>query len=280
MIIALFPNESKSNAITLSQDICKFLKSRQVTVVANPQFAEAIGAEPLDKVDVKSINFRISLGGDGTILRLFHRYPEIEAPLLGINLGGLGFMADIPVDEIFQSLGALLEGRYTIHSRLMMEGYNSKGNQCIAVNEISFHRGQNPSLIDIAIYVDDQYLNTFSADGIILATPNGSTAYSLAAGGPIVTPDLDAFILTPICPHTISNRPIVLMPKENIRVEYLSHPHSVEVYYDGFSTFHLSSGDHLTITPSEKRFHLVGLDQHDYFSTVRKKLGWQGKLKT
>jgi len=280
MIIAIIPNEQKPNALELAKEICHFLSQHQVQVVAPPLFSEQIGAQPLSSVDPKDINFMISLGGDGTILRLVHHYGDIEAPLVGINLGGLGFMADIPIDEIIPSLQELLDGHYTIENRLMMEGSSSQGDQCFAVNEISFHRAQNPSLIDLAIYVDDKYLNTFSADGIIVSTPNGSTAYSLAAGGPILTPDLNAIILTPICPHTISNRPIVLLPKWSLRVEYLSLPHPVEVCYDGISTFHLSAQESLTITPSKRTFKLVSLAKHDYFSTLRKKLGWQGKLKT
>lgn len=279
MIIAIFPNESKPNALSLAKEICAFLLQNKVRVFAPPLFSDQIGAEPLSVVNPKEIDFIISLGGDGTILRLVHRYGEIESPLLGINLGGLGFMADIPLDEIIPSLQELLDGHYTVQNRLMMEGTSSKGDHCFAVNEISFHRAQNPSLIDLAIYVDDMYLNTFSADGIIVSTPNGSTAYSLAAGGPILTPDLNAFILTPICPHTISNRPIVLLPKRSLRVEYLSASHPVEVCYDGISTFHLSAQETLTITPSPRSFKLVNLSKHDFFSTLRKKLGWQGKLK-
>lgn len=122
-------------------------------------------------------------------------------------------------------------------------------------------------------------MNTFSADGIILSTPNGSTAYSLAAGGPIVTPEIEAFVLTPICPHTISNRPIVLMPKKEITIKYLSPVAPVEITYDGITSFNLSTNEIFTIKPSTRTFKLVMLEKHDYFSTLREKLGWQGKLK-
>lgn len=280
MIIAFFPNMNKSQAINIARDVIHFLQKHQVKVVVEDDLADQLKVAPLSSVSPDEIQFMISLGGDGTILRIAHRHPEIKAPLLGINLGGLGFMADIPLNDIYPSLQDLLEKRYTIQNRMMMEGHSSSGDKCFAVNEIVIHRAKSPSLIELSIYVDDIYLNTFSADGIILSTPTGSTAYSLAAGGPIVSPELRAFVLTPICPHTISNRPIVLMPKHNIQVEYLSHAQPIEVSYDGISTFNMVTNDKFTMTSSSHLFRLVSLARHDYFSTLREKLGWQGKLKS
>jgi NAD+ kinase len=280
MLIALFPNEIKNHSLEIATEVCQFLKDKKVNVVAEDRLASRIGALPLSEVEMSQIDFRISLGGDGTILRLVHRHPLLQAPLLGINLGSLGFLADIPLHDIYPSLQDLLEGSYTIQKRMMMDGYTSTGDTCFAVNEVVVHRAQNPCLIDLAIYVDGRYLNTFSADGIILSTPSGSTAYSLAAGGPILTPELDAFIITPICPHTISNRPIVLMPKHEIQIKYLSSHLPVEISCDGISSFHLATQETFTIVVSQQRFQLVNLVRHDYFFTLREKLGWQGRLKS
>ena len=257
MIIALFPNEMKQHSLQIATEVCQFLKAKGVKVVAEDRIAVIIGAHPLSEIDIHQIDFRISLGGDGTILRLVHRHPTLQAPLLGINLGSLGFLADIPFDDIFPSLQDLFEGQYTIQKRMMMEGINIQRESCFAVNEVVIHRAQNPCLIDLAIYVDGRYVNTFSADGIILSTPSGSTAYSLAAGGPILTPELDAFIITPICPHTISNRPIVLMPQQEIQVKYLSDYQPVEISYDGISSFSLSTQETFTAFISKQRFQLV-----------------------
>lgn len=279
MIIALFPNENKNHSLQIAADICRFLQDKGVQVVAADHQAEKIGAGLLSQINSQTIDFRLSLGGDGTILRHLHRYPDLEAPLLGINLGSLGFLADIPLDEIYPSLEELLNNRYTLQLRMMMEGRLANGQQNFAVNEVVIHRAQNPSLVDLAIYVDGCYLNTFCADGIIVSTPSGSTAYSLAAGGPILTPELDAFVLTPICPHTISNRPIVLLPKYNIQIKYLSSYLPVEVSCDGMPCFNLETEKTLTLTKLNRRFPLVNLARHDYFYTLRKKLGWQGKLK-
>lgn len=279
MIIALFTNLAKNNSKSIAIGIREFLSTRGVTVLAEEHVASLIGAELLSSKDHRTVDFIISLGGDGTILRIFHTHPNLDAPILGINLGGLGFMADITLEEIYPSLENLLSGRYQIQNRLMMQGETASGQHCFAINEIVIHRAQNPALIDLALYVDGKYLNTFSADGIIIATPNGSTAYSLAAGGPILTPELEAFVLTPICPHTISNRPIVLMPKEAIEVRYISEYAAVEITYDGFSHFPMNTGEVIRITRSQRVFRLVTMLTNDYFNTLRTKLGWAGKLK-
>lgn len=278
MIVALFPNASKHRSIEIAKDISHFFTSRGVEVVAEDSIANSIEACPLSQIDQAKIDFLISLGGDGTILRVTHRHPTLEAPLLGINLGSLGFMADVPLHDIYPSLEDFLAGRYVVQERLIMEG-TVNTSSCFAVNEIVVHRAVNPSLVELGIYVDGIYLNTFSADGIILSTPSGSTAYSLAAGGPILTPELNAFVLTPISPHTISNRPIVLMPKCHIQIKYLSPLQPVEISYDGISSFTMGTNETFTIIPSLKKFRLVSLNRHDYFSTLREKLGWAGKLK-
>lgn len=280
MIIALFPNPLKNNSQKIALGIREYLVHRGVTVVMEDAEALEIEATPLSEIDPSQIDFTISLGGDGTILRLLHRHPEIESPILGINLGSLGFMADIPIHDIFPSLENLLNGHYHLSDRMVMQGYSLQGIGSFAVNEIVIHRAQNPCLIDLAIHVDGIYLNTFSADGVIFSTPSGSTAYSLAAGGPILTPELEAFVITPISPHTISNRPLVLMPMDEIQVQYISEHDPVEVTYDGFTRFSLDRGETFKIKRAERRFVLVSMPYHDYFSTLRSKLGWTGQLKS
>lgn len=278
MIIALFPNTSKSRSQDIARDVCNFLTQREVTVVTEDDEAASIHAKPLSSISQSAIDFVITIGGDGTILRLMHRHPLIQAPIMAINLGGLGFMADIPLTEIYSSLDNLINGNYQIQSRLVMDGRMEDQNN-FSVNEIVIHRAHNLCLVSLAIYVDDQYLNTFSADGIIIATPSGSTAYSLAAGGPIMTPELDALVITPICPHTISNKPIVLLPKREIRVEYISSHDPVEITFDGFSSLSMKTGQSLFITRSKRIFRLVNMPNHDYYSTLRTKLEWKGQLR-
>lgn len=279
MTFAIFPHHQKKESKHLALGIQEYLVARGATVVAEDDVASWLGAHPLSSIDPQSIDFLISMGGDGTILELVHRYADLPAAIIGINLGHLGFMADIPVTEIYPSLQDLLSDAYTIDERLTLQGWLPSGEEDFAVNDFVIHRGKVGSLIELSIHVGGSYLNTFVADGVIISTPNGSTAYSLAAGGPIIAPNLDAVVITPISPHTISNRPIVLPADEMIQIQYLSHYDPVEVTCDGLNHFFLHTGDVLKIGRSEKRFRLVNLLRHNYFSTLRTKLAWSGKLR-
>lgn len=279
MIIALFANTSKKYAKSLALGVAEFLTGQNVTVVAAEETSTALNLPPLSSVDLASIDFIISLGGDGTILQIVHKHKDLDAPILGINLGHLGFMADVPVSDLYPSLQDLLSGAFEIEKRLVIEGETQQKERCFAVNELVMHRGKNPSLIEVAIHVGGTYVNTFVADGVILSTPCGSTAYSLAAGGPILSPELEALVLTPISPHTISNRPIVLNPNEEIQLQYLSDFDAAEVRADGLESFDIKTGEVFKISRSKKTFKLVSLVRHDYFSTLRTKLGWSGKLR-
>jgi NAD+ kinase len=279
MIIAIFPNSHKRQSRNLAIGIREFLASHGVTVVAEDAEAKEIGATPMSQVDLKKIDYLLSMGGDGTILGIVHKYQELDAAILGINMGHLGFMADIPIADIYPSLQDLINGAFKVEDRFAIQGETLHGDKCFAVNDIVIHRAKNPSLVEIAIHVDGLYLNTFEADGIILATPNGSTAYSLAAGGPILSPTMEAVVLTPISPHTISNRPIVLTADHEIQIQYLSDYDPVEIRADGLVHFHLQTGDVFHVTRSSKKFRLVSLFRRDYFSTLRTKLGWSGKLR-
>ena len=279
MIIAIFPHSKKKESKHLAIGIQEYLTARGATVVAEDEVAASIGAHPLSQYSHEEIEFLLSMGGDGTILRLVHQYPHLNAAIIGINLGHLGFMADIPVAEIYPSLQDLILGRYHIEERNVIQARLPDGLTHFAVNDVVVHRGQNTNLVELSIHVGGIYLNTFVADGVILATPNGSTAYSLAAGGPILTPTLNAIAITPISPHTISNRPIVLHGGEEIQIQYISHNKPLDVSADGITSDPLHTGDTLKITRSPKIFRLVKLNRHDYFSTLRTKLGWAGKLR-
>ncbi len=279
MMLALFPHSQKKESRHLAISIQEFLTTRGAQVVAEDEEAPQIGAIPLSEVNPKEIDFIVSMGGDGTILRLVHKYAELDAAVIGINLGHLGFMADIPLTDLYPSLQDLISGNYAIDERLSIEGELPSGETFFAVNDIVVHRGVNPSLVEMGIHVDDLYLNTFEADGIIVATPNGSTAYSLAAGGPIVTPSLNAFVLTPVSPHTISNRPMVLTADQTIQIQYLSAYDALSVSADGITHHELKTGDVLKIRRGKKVFRMVHLIRRDYFSTLRSKLNWSGKLR-
>jgi len=279
MIIALFRNKSNQQSKNLALGIREFFSSQGIEIATEDEEAKELGATPLSKIDPQDIQFIISLGGDGTILNLLHAHEQLDAPILGINMGHLGFMADVQIADVYPSLQDLINGAYRVEERIMLQGENLQGEKSFAVNDIVVHRANNPSLVQISVHANGLYLNTFEADGIIIATPNGSTAYSLAAGGPILSPNLEAIVITPICPHTISNRPIVLTADQEIQIQYLSDYDPVEVRADGLTGYQLRTGEVFHISRSQKKFKLVNLLRQDYFTTLRTKLGWSGKLR-
>jgi NAD+ kinase len=277
--IALFPNLAKKPSKNLAIGIREFFQSHGYTVAAEDEEADIIGALPFSKIRHKEIQLMISMGGDGSILRLVHKYPDMTVPILGINLGHLGFMADVPIADLYPSLQDLVAGLYQVEERLMIQGKRPTGEPFFAVNDIVIHRANNPSLIEMAIHVGGVYVNTFVADGLIIATPNGSTAYSLSAGGPIISPALEALAITPVSPHTISNRPLVLAADQDIQIQYLTEEHSAEISADGLKGFEINAGQAVHIGKCPRRFKLVSLHRRDYFSTLRTKLGWSGKVR-
>jgi NAD+ kinase len=279
MIIALFPNEEKKESYKLAKEINNFLSQKKIIVVAEDEKAKQISAKPLSSIKAEEIDFLISLGGDGTILRLAHQYLDLSAPLIGVNIGEIGFMADIPLSDLYPSLQDILDKKYSIEKRIMLEIKTPTCELFYAANEAVIHRASNHKLIKLHVNYAGKSLGSFSADGVIIATPNGSTAYSLAAGGPILSPELDNFLFTPICPHTISVRPIVLNAKNEIEVRYLnSSIHPIELRTDGIDSCPIYTNDIIKIKKSDKTFKLVKLDRHDYFSTLNSKLGWSGRL--
>lgn len=276
MIIAVFPNDQFPESYKIAKEIRDFLEKKGIKVVAEDDQAGKINAIPFSKVKPEEIQFLISMGGDGTILRLYNKYKDLNAAILGINLGHLGFMADIPVSNIKPSLEDLLKGNYTIENRLVIRAERRDSKRYYAVNDVVLHRGKNYRLVELSVHVDGIYMNTFVADGLIIATPNGSTAYSLAAGGPILSPNLDGFVITPVCAHTISNRPFVLTANHEITIRYESLYEPLEVSADGQEHFFMEPKETITFRKSDHIFRLVNLTHNDYFSVLRTKLGWSG----
>ncbi len=274
MQVVLFAHSENTEAITIGKSVCRILAKHGVRVFADPELAKQLLLPPYSPAI--SPDLLLSLGGDGTLLRCIHHYPHLCSPIAGVNLGHLGFMADIPVASLEASLIQIIEKRYWVQEQLIMQGRFPDGSTCFAINDLVIHRGRNPSLIDLEIHVDGRYLNTFSADGLILSTPCGSTAYSLAAGGPILSLEVEAFIITPICPHTVSNRPFVLMPKESITIRYLNPYAPIEVSYDGILARSLHYGEAIEVIRDERRISMIKLMDYDPFHTLRTKLGWAG----
>ncbi len=221
----------------------------------------------------------IAIGGDGTMLRAAHLTRNSIVPLLGINRGHLGFLADIPAENISVHLGAILDGDYLEEERFMLHSELLRGDERIitggAFNDIIIQKWNTARLVEFDTYINDNFLLTQRSDGMIVSTPTGSTAYALAGGGPIVNPTLDALLLVPICPHTLSIRPIVL--DGDSKVEIIVGKRSIDqarLTCDGDVVNELQPGDKIHIRKAEQTVRLIHPADHDHFSILRAKLNW------
>ncbi len=232
-----------------------------------------------------SITWLIVIGGDGTILQAAREIVEHHIPLLGINPGrSFGFMADTLIDEVSDTLKSIKNLEFDIikRSTLKAEFYSSANERKIlpfALNDVTFTHGAEARLISLNVNVNDELLSTYSADGLIFATATGSTAHSMSAGGPILYPSVDAIALTPICPHTLSNRPIILPHDCKIEVFLNKINCDVLVITDGQVTEKMKPNDRVIISSSDYKAHFIHLKRHSFASILRKKLKWTGDLK-
>ncbi|MDJ0806551.1 MAG: NAD(+) kinase [Gammaproteobacteria bacterium] len=221
----------------------------------------------------------IVVGGDGTMLHAARSLARYDIPLLGINLGRLGFLTDISPAEIRPKLSQILTGHYEEEVRFLLRlnmGDESKTNGGIrAFNDIVLHKWNIARMIEFETYVNGQLVNDQRADGLIVSTPTGSTAYALSGGGPLMYPSLNALLLVPICPHTLSNRPIVVDGQSEIEIRLASgHAEGVQLTCDGQVTLPVMEGEIIRIRKDEHRIRLIHPQGHDYYNTLRAKLGW------
>jgi NAD+ kinase len=220
----------------------------------------------------------ISLGGDGTLLSAARALVDKDTPLVGINLGRLGFLADVSVNDFEQHMIEVIAGNYTIENRFFIEGEIHKPNQAvssdIALNDIILHSHESLSMIEYELYSDGNLIHKQRADGVIVSTPTGSTAYALSGGGPIMHPSLETLAIVPICPHTLSNRPIVLAASQEIDLRLCQAESVARVNYDGHSTVIVNAEDRIRIKRSPKSIALLHPQNYDYFQILRAKLYW------
>jgi NAD+ kinase len=219
----------------------------------------------------------VSVGGDGTLLTTTRLLVDYQIPLVGINLGRLGFLADVTMLELTQHLSEIFEGNYSIEKRFLLQGdielANGENSTHIGFNDIILHSHQSVSMIEFEVYSDGQLINRQRADGLIVTTPTGSTAYSLSGGGPIMHPSLQAIALVPICPHTLSNRPIVLPADRQIEFQ-LSRDMIAQVSFDGVTRSIINDSDKIRIQRYHKEITLLHPAGYNYFHILRAKLKW------
>ena len=220
----------------------------------------------------------VAVGGDGTMLYAGALARKKDIPLLGVNRGRLGFLADVTPDEMTSSLDQVLAGNYTRESRVLMRAtLASDGNTKTAfgINDVVLQRRETGRMVDFETWIGNHYVNTHSGDGLIVATPTGSTAYALSCGGPILSPQLDALVLVPVAPHTLTDRPIVIPSNQTVEVVIVERDDiKAEITVDGVSLGEIKPGDRLTIGQSDGRVTLIHPPGYDYFDILRSKLYW------
>ncbi len=222
----------------------------------------------------------VVVGGDGTLLHVASLAYSRQLPLLGINAGGLGFLTEVHIDEMEESLTRLINRQFELDERMVLsvKVHSSKSDapirEYIALNEAVITKGALSKIIQINTWADDLFLTTYKGDGLIVSTATGSTGYNLSAGGPIVYPNLDIIILTPICPFALSSRPLILSGNTTIRIEVKDIKEEVCLDIDGQVGIHLEKGFSIEIKREEKTLKLIRNPQRDYFTILREKLGW------
>jgi NAD+ kinase len=230
-----------------------------------------------------SVDIVLVLGGDGTLLNMADRIGEAgsSVPILGINFGSLGFLTEVTLDELYRSLEAAIGGGAHVEERLMLASTTTRAgerfSQAIALNDVVVTKTAPSRMIDLSVSIGDEFLTRVKADGLIIATPTGSTAYNMAAGGPIVQPGVEALVVTPIAPHTLTNRPIVIPASATVRVQpNMEGRDEAFVTFDGQAGFQLKAGDEISVRSADRPLRLIRPTTRSYFEVLRTKLKWGG----
>jgi NAD+ kinase len=261
--------------------LIEWLESRGLSVLYDKETAACITASARERSRedlAGAVELLIVLGGDGTLLATARARHENTVPVLPVNLGGLGFLTSVKLDELYSILEEVLDGRNRVSERSMLEAHVSRAGKIVArhraLNDAVLNKGALARIIDLDLHINGEFVCSYKADGLIVATPTGSTAYSLAAGGPIVYPQVPAFTITPICTHTLTNRPLVIPESSNIEVAFRSDDAQVYLTLDGQVGVELEPADRIVITKAANPLRLVRPARNTYFEILRNKLKW------
>ncbi|MFQ5584316.1 MAG: NAD(+)/NADH kinase [Calditrichia bacterium] len=250
-----------------------FVLSKKI-VADSPYSLKKYDSKPMKEIP-DHCDMILAFGGDGTILRTARTVGERQTPILGVNVGGLGFLTDVPLNQFEKIITDILEGNYHIEERLMLKGLiGDDPKPLFALNDIVMDKGRSPRVIEVRIDVNDQYLNAYIADGLIISTPTGSTGYSLSSGGPITVPSSKVLIINPICPHSLTNRPVIIPHTSLVKATLRSESEEIIVSADGADTRSCKSHTHLTIEKAPFAAHLVKPPGSDFFKLLQTKLNW------
>jgi NAD+ kinase len=282
--IAIFAKVHDPRCQGVADELIPWLEAKGCTPLVEAHLARHLeGSGGVEREEIPDqADLVVVLGGDGTLISVARLVGDREVPILGVNLGSLGFLTEISLDELYPALESCLKGDYAVSERMMVRAELFRSGERVAeyrvLNDVVINKGALARIIDLETLVDDRYLTTFKADGLIISTPTGSTGYSLSANGPIIHPELDCLVITPICPHTLTNRPIVVSSDAAITLNVKSLNEDVFLTLDGQVGLELRCGDQLRIRRAEHRTRLVQSRTRDYFEVLRAKLKWGERL--
>jgi NAD+ kinase len=278
--IGIVAKRNQPKALALARRLSKWLRRRRRSVLLDAEVATALrlsGGVSKQEMMTRA-DLVVVLGGDGTLLSVARHSGARRVPVLGVNLGGLGFLTDVRPEEVFTGLERVLAGQYRLERRAMLDAATIRAGKVLrrfqALNDVVINKGALARILDLETSVDGVPLCTYKADGLILATPSGSTAYSLSAGGAIVEPSVGVVLLSPICPHTLTQRPIVLPERSHVRVTVRSPDEDVVLTVDGQEGMKLENHDVVEVRSSKRRVLLVRSPAHSFFERLRTKLRW------
>jgi NAD+ kinase len=280
--VGLWGRLSEPSVAEPAKQVVAHLRKRRIQVFA-PQQAETDslgdGLKTVAETELAArVDLVVAIGGDGTLLHAARHVAERGVPLLGINRGRLGFLTDISPEHMFDAIDAILAGDYLEERRLMLKAEIADGTphpRLVALNDVVLQKGETGRMLDFVTTVDGSYVNTHRGDGLIVATPTGSTAYALSCGGPIIQPNVDALVMVPICPHTLSDRPLVLKLTSSIEVRVDAGADSAaQVVCDGEAMGRIASGDVLRIGLAKETVTLLHPRDYNYYELLRSKLNW------
>ncbi len=277
--IAVFPNIDKEKAPMVLKRIVGFFRDKEIQLMMPMDSAEFFGYEEFGVEDIenKAIDMGLSIGGDGTLLGICRRLYERDIPVCGINIGTFGFLTDIEVPEIESKLEKILQGQYYLEERTVISGFVQSGGSGErflghAINDVVVTKGGGARMLHLGLAVDGCRVMDYKADGLIVSTATGSTAYSLSAGGPIINPKIKVLILTPICPHTFNARPMVIDESDEVRIHIAAMHQDIIVTFDGQESFRLLPDDEVIVRKAPLPAKIVKFEDKNYYQTIRTKL--------
>jgi len=281
--VALIGKYKNPDIIVPLLSLARYLQERNVEVVLDRLTASNVAENEWPVLDMEEIgsqvNLAVVLGGDGTMLNIARKLAPFGVPMVGVNQGRVGFRSDLSIETMVETLGSMLDGQYIEERRMLLYVEVFRDNNvlfdALALNDVAVSRGIGGNMIEFEVRINGEYIYSLRSDGIIVATPTGSTAYALSSGGPILHPSLELIALVPVSPHTLSNRPIVVGP--DAMVEILMHRTVVaRVHSDSHSHFDLQEYDHVLVQRSPYTAILLHPSDYSYYRVLREKLGWSG----